>query len=364
MSEGNVSDLSTGLKAIDLVPETNAVGTESMPETPKITPAAAITYDTRFITHWMKTFMPTGYEVVVDLPYLPDGKTALFLIKCSPLVPPLVPVENEWWVYQKNQYQFVRHDLHKSDDLLNPFIGALPPGIFINQVHDNNPLAIYAWHNRMWCGGLNFHIRVDASFGDPGYLRYTKLKNVAIQNGVYDRYSHGPIPQKLGTFMQSGHFNSYTRSDMSMFRHTEVTIPYERVTPHDNFNDQLVMYNALAQIDNYYDFGLNQWTVPVEQTTVNTSSYDDYIAVEAVGGLAAARQQGQVRFIIEMAAGEDFECFNPLPIGNGFFDPFSRYFNATGAIQPGPVHGSAMKIPDTLPDPTLTSNGQNSITAV
>lgn len=368
MSEGNIEDLSTGLKAIDLVPEVAAVGTEPTPEASKIKQNAAITYDTRYITHWLKTFNPTGWEVVVDLPYLPDARSSLFLIKCSPYILPIVPVEKDWWVFQKNFFQFIRHDIHSYANISpthpNTAVGVIPPGIHINQVTDPPPISIYAAHNRFWCGSLNFHVRTVGNFTQSGYIRSTKLKNVAIPCGKYDRYKHAPIPQKLGTAQQAGFFNSYMRGDVTMFRHQEITIPFERVTPVDNLEDQTVMYESLAMIDNLWDETNGKWRVQPEDTTVNMASYHDYIAIESVGGLAASQQDSQLRFIIEIAAGDDFECYTPWPIGNGFFEPQSRYFSQNGSIEPDAVHNSAIKIPDSLPDTELKSDGESTITAI
>lgn len=362
MSEGNVNDLSTGLKAIDLVPEVAAVGSEIVSEAPNIKDVP-ISRDNELFTHWIRKFMPTGYEVVVDLPYLPDSRCAMFLIKCSPMIMPLVPADPDWWVAQKNYEQFVRHDVFSNVPGTTDYaVADIPPGIFINQITDPPPIAMLAANHRFWQGKINFHIRVVGNFNQAGYIRTTKLRQVAIPMAVYDRYSKCPIPQKSGTFGQAGFFNSYTRSDVTMFRHQELTVPYEKITPVDNLDRWNALYNGVDIYDNIYDQTSKTWKLGQNDTSIIVPQYEDYIAVEAVGALAGSQQDAQLRFIIEIAAGDDFNLFAPLPLSNYFFDPQSKYFDQEGHVLSGSVHNSDMKIPDTLPDRSLTSDGQSTIT--
>lgn len=359
MSEGNVTDLATGLKAIDLVPEVNAVGDESVVETPSLK-NVPITRDCQLFGHWTRQFMPTGFEVVVDLPFLPNGRDALFLIRCTPEIMPIVPLDNDWWVFQKNAYQFVIHDVTAAE-ADNSAISDIPQGIFINQIHDPPPLSILTANHRFWRGSLNFHVRTVGNFLQSGYLRTTKLRRVALPMGVYDRYAKCVVPQKQGSFIQQGNFNSYLRSDVTMFRHTEFTIPYERQTPTDMLEKRSAMFNALDVIDNQYDATNQTWRDG--NTTVVTDNFEDFIAVEAVGGLAGNTQNAQLRFIIEIAAGSDFDVMTPLPLSDFSFAPQSKYFQQDGSIRQDAVHDSAIKIPDIIPDPSLFSDGQSTILA-
>lgn len=364
MSEGNVTDISTGLKAIDLVPEANAVGEEVISEAPKLK-NVPISRDNLLFTHWIRQFMPTGYEVVVNLPYLPDSRSAMFLIKCSPEIMPIIPVAYECWVLQKNFYQFVRHDVHAAADPTNPAIANCPPGIFINQVTDPPPLCALTAHHRFWKGKLNFHIRVVGNFNQAGYVRTTKIRNVAIPPGIYDRYKHAPIPQKLGSALQSGYFNSYMRGDVTMFRHQELTVPFEQITPVDMLDRRKALNDFFTAFIGQWDTINNVWrTDDPELTHVIVPNNEDYIAVEAVGDLAASQQDSQLRFIIEIAAGDDFELMTPLPLSSYFFDPQSKYFDQTGNVLQNSVHNTDIKIPDIIPDPTLSSNGWRSVSKV
>lgn len=363
MSEGNVNDLSTGLKAIDLVPEVAAVGEELIVESPNLK-NVPISRDNLLFTHWARQFMPTGYEVVVNLPFLPDARSGLFLIKCSPEILPIVPAEPNWWIAQKNFYQAVRHDIHAHTGEIDYGVGLCPPGIFINQVTDPPPLCMLTSNHRFWKGKLNFHIRVIGNFNQAGYIRTTKLRNVAIPFGIYDRYKYCPIPQKLGTASQSGYFNSYMRGDVTMFRHQELTVPFEQITPVDMLNRRSVLYKGLGMYDRLYNHATNGWSVTEEETNLNVATHEDYICVEAVGALAASQQDAQLRFVIEIAAGDDFDLYTPLPLSNYFFDPQSKYFDQDGKILHYAVHDSDLKIPDILPDPKLTSDGESTVTSV
>jgi hypothetical protein len=312
MSEGNVNDLSTGLKAIDLVPEVAAVGEEVVTEAPTLK-NAPISRDNLLLTHWCRQFMPTGWEVVVNLPFLPDSKSSIFLIKCSPEILPIVPCDRNWWIAQKNYFQFIRHDIHAHVGVDNTAVGLCPPGIFINQITDPSPLSYLTLSHRFWQGKLNFHIRVIGNFNQAGYIRTTKLRNVAIPFGIYDRYKYCPIPQKLGTSAQSGYFNSYARADVTMFRHQEMTIPYEQITPIDMLNRRKALFDGLAAYDTYFDPNNEGWgESDPDKTNITVPNHEDYIAVEAVGALAASQQDAQLRFVIEMAAGDDFQLFFPI----------------------------------------------------
>jgi hypothetical protein len=56
-----------------------------------------------------------------------------------------------------------------------------------------------------------------------------------------------------------------------------------------------------------------------------------------------------------------FNFFSPLPISNVFFDAQSRYFSQDGDVRYGAVHDTKLKIPDIVPDTTLTSDGQSTV---
>lgn len=363
MSEGNVNDISTGLKAIDLVPEVAAVGEEVVAEAPKLK-NVPISRDNLLFTHWCRQFMPTGYEVVVNLPFVPDPRSAMFLIKCSPDICPIVPADFDWWIAVKNYMQFVRHDVFSNTPGSSSAVGDIPPGIFINQITDPPPLSVLTSHFRFWQGKFNIHIRVVGNFNQAGYLRTTKIRQVGIPFSIYNRYQNCPVPQKLGTFAQSGYFNSYIRADVTMFRHQEITVPFEQITPVDNLDRWRALYNGITIYDNNFNQTDGSWTAPQNETSVVVPHYDDYIAVEAVGALAGSQQDAQLRFIIEIAAGDDFELFTPLPLSSAAFEPQSAYFQQDGTIRTGAVYGSALKIPDILPDKTLKSNGQNTVELV
>lgn len=363
MSEGNVNDISTGLKALDLVPEVAAVGEEVISEAPTLK-NVPISRDNLLFSHWTRQFMPTGYEVVVNLPYLPDSRSAICLVKCSPMILPLTPADNDWWVAQKNYEQFVRHDVFSSSPGNDAAVADIPPGIFINQVTDPSPLSYLAGSHRFWSGKINFHFRVIGNFNQAGYLRTTKLRQVAIPFAIYNRYKNCPVPQKSGTFGQAGYFNSYMRADVTMFRHQEITVPYEKVTPVDNLDRWNALYHGIGLYDTRFNQNTGAWTGSQNETIVNVPQHEDYIAIEAVGALAGSQQDAQLRIVIEMAAGDDFQLFTPLPLSSYFFDPQSKYFEQDGTIRSAGVHESDMKIPDILPDPSLTSDGQSTITKI
>nr|QHA33684.1 hypothetical protein 1 [Cacaos virus] len=373
MSQSNVEDITLGVKAIEVIPDVGASG-EKPPEDPLNIPLP-LSRDNVTFKHFIRQFNPTGYEVEVLLPYVPSVYDALFAIRCSPQILPIVPHMDfrEPWVFNKNNTQFVLHDITSAanngsaDD--NTAFGFLPEGIIISQREDPPLISILAGLHRFWSGKLHFHIRVVGNFLQSGYLLATKLRNVPVPFARYNQYEFGPILQKNGGGVQQGRCNSYMRSDVTMFRHLEVTVPYEKPAVTDMMLHRSAVRESAEFIEDHWivdpdDTSKGMWDVEPEDTEVALPFYDDWLYISANGAIPAGEQGGSIRFIIEIAAGDDFEFYGPLPLTRDAFSSSSRYFDQSGKIIPASVNNSSIKIPDFRPDKTLTSNGIDTISPV
>lgn len=290
-------------------------------------------------------FMPTGYRVIVNLPFIPNGKNYLFMIVHTPVIMPMQPRNPAGWIWLKGNNDIVLFD-PPSDDLSTSFFRPIPSGISIAQYQEAPPLGVLSRYFRFWRGSIDYHIRVTSNFATNGYLRTSKLRQIGIKSGQFNRYAQCPSLMKRDYSTTESLMNSYVRMDASMFRHCEVTSPYEY---------------PVDEIDNQLWFG-NRSYFPSDDTTTRVEQvFADMIGVEAVGTLENVVGTGQMTFEIEYRAGDDFDMFVPVPMTNSAFDTNSRLSSADGS--PTTERKANFKIPDIRPNTSIISDGIDAISA-
>lgn len=345
-----MSNPENSIKAATTVPDSGLSG-DSMPETIINLPNLS-SRDALSIRKLISQFMPTGWKVRVNLPFIPSTQNALFGLKHTPFSPPLAPFDTTSWIAIKNAFRPVVFDPLALPTAINNLggCGEIPSGISIVQYQEPNLLSLMAAAHRFHMGSINFHIRVVCNFTTNGSIKATKTRNLPMSFGKYNQYKVCPIIQKRDFSMQQSLQNGYTRSDPSMFRHLTITSPWERQVPVDMVVDCQAKLDATRQVD-------------IDPNNVVLPQNDDFIWVFADSPLTTLAEGGQIEFIIENCAGPDFELFTPFPLLPNFLTPNARMINFNGQMQQ-PVTDTYYKnlvIPDVMPNPELISDGINQI---
>lgn len=334
------------MKAAETVPETSISGqnfSETVTNLPNLDSRDALS-----IRSLISKMMPTGFKVVVDLNFIPDLNHCLFFINHTPFYPPLAPLYKSNWLAIKNAFRPVWFDPSASSIISNG-AGAIPAGISIVQYQEPNLLSLVSANHRFWMGSINYHIRVVCNFITTGYIVFTKLRNVPRSYGQYNQYAVAPVVQKRDTNILAGQQNSYGRTDLSMFRHMEITCPHERQVPVD--------------MDTYL-FERMKATMGKDTDNVTFSQNDDVMAFYADSPLTSLGSGGQIEFIIENCAGPDFQLYTPFPLMQNSFLPTYRLVGFDN--QPTAYcqrEYPNFVVPDVMPNPAIISDGIGSLTS-
>lgn len=304
-------------------------------------------------------WQPMGFRVRVDIPFISDDASFLFLVRNGPYIPPWYYAWREGtppYVFHWNNTRPVMHALNDSF-IYDAAVDARFPSqfpdkfpIYITQ-HDLPPvLATLAASFRKWRGDMQYRIRVVAGFATQGYLITTPIKNAHLPIGVYDEYSTVPPLVRQDLSFREGMINSYVPSDTSMFRHTEVTYPYEYPVP---WYDQ---YHWLEQRTEVGSLGSD----PVARTStklVIEPHGDNYLAVGFRGALESTKDSSFIVFELEYRASEGFEFADPgVP-------PYHMLQSAVYVKQPYSGGNELQwRVVKTIPSKDWQSNGIDSVT--
>lgn len=338
------------LRTVEAVPEQSPKASDGpLPETIVNLPNLS-SRDALSIRQIIKNYCPFGWKVVVDLPFVPDTNKAMFLLRCSPFSPPLQPL-NEGWIATRNVLSPLLHDPFSSADVgdepINTY-GQCPKGVSIVQYQEPPLISILTAFHRYWSGTINFHVRVVGSFISQGYVVSTKLRQLFVPIGKYNEYQDTPLITKPDLSFNYAMQNSYIRTDLTMFRHHEITVPYERQIKVDMQEWGRRVYGA------YPDDKKPPGYSPLVE------ALDDFIAFYPPSPLVSPNTGAQIEFIVEIAAGDDFSLEQPLPLCDTMFMPNSRLI--TNRDSPTAVRKPNYDIPFIRPNPKLVSDGFSTIT--
>jgi hypothetical protein len=346
--------MQNSLRTIEAVPEQSPKATEGLlPETVVNLPNLSAR-DSLSMRLLIENFCPTGWKVVVNLPFVPIIGRALFLLRCTPFSPPLQPHDRDTWIAIRNNLSPVLFDpLHQdpagSYDYVPNSFSRVPEGIFITQYSEPNLFSIMCAAHRYWSGTINYHIRVVGDFIMNGYIAVTKHRQVMVPCGRYDEYQYGPFIPKTDMSENSAFQNSYIRTDLSMFRHMEVSVPYERTVKTDMFEWARTRVESAS-------------TPEVPDTPSLPEAFDDFLAFYAKSPLTSSGTGKQIEFIIETSAGPDFRFEQPLPLNPAIFRPNGYLIGANGEVTDKVFPN--YKIPFVRPDHSVNSDGLSTITTV
>lgn len=216
-------------------------------------------------------------------------------------------------------------------------------GIYPIQVtqHDMPPIiSTIAQAFRFWRGDMEYRIRTVAGFATQGYTLAMPIKNAFVPIGIYDAYKVSPSIVRQDASYKSCMMNSYALADTSMFRHLEITYPYDYPTP---YYDQFAwMSRRTAPSANFVLGG--KTPVQNEELYISEPHGDNFIAIGLRGNLAATQTGSQIMFELEYRCSEGFQ----------FTDPF---IPSRSAICSSKTTGTQGFLPHRYPDADRKSDG-------
>lgn len=268
-------------------------------------------FPTVSFTSLIYQWQPMGFRVRVDIPFISDDSGFLFVVRNGPYIPPWDYVSYGTstphgvpFIYHWNNTRPVFH--HRDGGNFGLPGGRQPPdiikGITITQ-HDLPPIiATLAASFRKWRGDMQYRFRVVAGFATQGYLITMPIKNSHIPVGIYDEYSGCPPLLRLDTSYREGMSNSYVPSDTSMFRHTEITMPYEYPMP---WYDQYHWLEQRTEVSPALMEGIKGTKLIVEPCG------DNFIGLGFRGAIESQKDKSFIMIELEYRCMEGFQFADP-----------------------------------------------------
>lgn len=291
----------------------------------------------RLINQWQ----PMGIRVTVNIPFKTDDQTLFFLVRNGPFIPrynkmAFNSLGQNVSMYAFNNLRNVFTVPRSGGQYARQYFCGYPQDYGIHvQYYDYPPvISTVAQAFRKWRGDMQYRFRVIAGFVTQAYMFVAPLKNSFMPVGVYDEYSSTPIPTRLDLSYRELMTNAYVMTDASMFRHSEVTVPYEYPVP---------WYDQFQWISNRLVPGLDMIVEPFG---------DNFIVVGCRGDIDATEAK-TMTFELEYRCAEGFQ----------FADPGLPPCDIATPIAPTKHWGSASswELVKTMPSPDWASDGLNKI---
>lgn len=262
----------------------------------------------------MHQWQPMGIRITLKLPFVSNDWGFLFLIRNGPFIPRLnrqvdkaIAPEGNIDVYAYNNLRNVF--LLPDDGNENEFVSYPSNYPLSLSVYDHPPVLSTIAHSfRRWRGDMQYRVRVVAGFGTQGYLVAGNLKNEMMPIGIYDEYRATPNITRMDASYRQMMMNGYVMSDTSMFRHLEVTVPYDYPTDwYDQFQwieNRVAFPGVLALPTKPKSYAFR------EPMFLNEISGDDFVAI-GVRGSIEAKDTTVMAFELEYRAMEGFQFGEP-----------------------------------------------------
>lgn len=258
-------------------------------------------------------WQPMGIRITLKFPFVSNDWGYLFLIRNGPFIPRHNhPSEDINLKLDTTRYAF--------NNLRNVFL--LPSDGYWNDLvsyPDNYPLSLSVYDYppmlstlaqcfRRWRGDMQYRVRVVAGFGTQGYLVAGNLKNEVMPVGIYDEYSATPNITRLDASYRQMMMNGYVMSDTSMFRHLEVTVPYDYPTEwYDQY--QWIANRCTPRAVTKMPSAPDKFAF-TNPRVISEISGDDFVAV-GVRGSIESRDTATMVFELEYRAAEGFQFAEP-----------------------------------------------------
>lgn len=301
-------------------------------------------------------WQPMGIRITVQIPFISNDYSYICLIRNTPYIP-------NWT--SNIQINGQNRDVLLYNNTRNVYLGIAddnknPNGIYnypgnyqIRMAHYDfpPPLATLAMAFRKWRGGMQYRFRQIANFATQGYPFVSVLKNVSMPIGIYDEYNQTPVINDLEDSYKEGMMNAYVPCDTGMFRHIEVTVPWEYPTPY---------YDHYAWIANRIGPGLykekEDWFYAIKSNIIEPHA-DNWVVLGIRGAIDSTKETASsIQFELEYRAMEDFQFSDPgLPIDTMCYGKGTR--GVTDAPKNNNPLGNSLLQAKVMPSNHYASNG-------
>lgn len=305
-------------------------------------------------------WQPMGIRIVLNLPFIGNDQDFLFYIRNGPFIP--VPPQARTYVddfYDDNPelYQGLVSSYGANNMgavyLFGSKAGPYPDyndktknfPIVMTQYDLPPAISTIAQSFRRWRGDMQYRIRVVAGFATQGYIIITPLKNVYIPIGIYNQFKIRPAIQRQDKSYRYPMMNAYALADTSMYRHVEITMPYDYPTPY--FDQYAWMARRVVPAPYWLPYsGTNKPPVvgvPRAGGIKAEPHGDNFIGIGLRGNLAATQVGSQIEFELEYRCCEGFQFADP-------FLPPTNMCQSTSAVQ-------NLHLPYRIPSRDYSSDG-------
>lgn len=310
------------------------------------------------ILNLIHQWQPMGIRVIVNLPFTGNDQDFLFLIRNGPFIPRWDHVFDDKYRYRGNidsdskvklptdknlcsyAWNNMRNVFHAFQEKKN-FPKDFP--VTITQYDYPPPISTFAMAFRRWRGDMQYRVRTVAGFATQGYLIAMPIKNAWMPIGVYNEYETVPVIPMQDKSYREHMMNSYIMADTSMFRHLEITYPYEYPCA---FYDQFMWMARRYSPVPYAAYQTSDTSTPRDDPIQYEPHGDNFLAFGLRGNLAATQAGAQIEFELEYRCVEGFQFADPGLVPYQFSKPRST-----------PPHGEPNPVLKRIPDDTMESDG-------
>nr|ULF99661.1 MAG: putative capsid protein [Picornavirales sp.] len=249
-----------------------------------------LTSDTDFIS-MVYRWQPMGYRIVINLPFVADDINPLFAIKVTPYLHPVIQFRGTTTTVTNGS---LYSNVYPSPSTLS----STAVGVTCTRYDMPPILATVAMAHRFWRGSMKYGLRCVSNFAAQGYVILTVAKGL-IGSQIDTRTAslatqHRPI-QGLDTSARRYMHNSYLKSDISFFRHNEITVPFEYPVPY---------YDTYSSLDEERAMG--------DQEIPEVNCPDNFVVAYNRGGITGSTAGAQVVYELEYCPGDDLEFSQQL----------------------------------------------------
>lgn len=274
-------------------------------------------------------WQPMGIRVVLNLPFIGNDQDYLFYIRNGPFIP--CPPDARTYLddfYDKSPelYQGLVSSYGANNMaavfLFGSEVGPYPDyndktkdfPIVMTQYDLPPAISTIAQSFRRWRGDMQYRIRVVAGFATQGYIIITPLKNVYVPVGIYNQFKIRPKILRQDETYRHAMMNAYALADTSMYRHVELTMPYDY--PASYYDQYAWMARRVTPAPYFLPYG-GTGKPPVKpqirEGGIKSEPHgDNFIGIGLRGNLAATQPGSQIEFELEYRCCEGFQFADPF----------------------------------------------------
>lgn len=272
------------------------------------------------ILNWINQWQPMGIRVILSLPFTGNDFDYVFLIRNGPYIafPSLTgytdldadgsPTKFKGKVssFGYNNTKAVFLPFEKGSKYPSP---DKPVRTLVQ--YDQPPIiSSFSQCFRRWRGDMQYRIRLVAGFATQGYIIATTVKNTFSPIAIYDEYTYAPHIDRQDSSYRAGMMNSYALSDTSMFRHLELTMPYEYPA---SYYDQYSWLSRRTSPSVNFDYDDQNKVWKHRKGFLQSEPHgDNWIGIGIRGNVEAGTAGAQIVFELEYRCAEGFQFADPF----------------------------------------------------